>query len=385
MRRRDVAFADGSRTGHLRALRCTADGAEFFRIWSIDLLLTLASLGLWSPWAKARQERYFCSNLWLVDSALEQRRSAGPLFVARAIRIVVTAAALMLVLGFLAGLLPAPGLAAALLALLLALPALVWLFLRLRWAGVGWRGIELSFRAVVGTAYARLLAPLLACGLWPILALAFGQALVPAAPVPCLLGVAIPAGLVFVPLLHQRLWCFFLDHLHLGSLPMRCGVRASQFYGIHLRALGLALAILAALALLVAAASVVIQGPAEARALATVLLRDPPSAELVAVGVAGAGLVWFMLVPYLQARVQNLVWGRTSVGPHRLISRLRVRRLWVVRTVNLLFVLATLGLFLPFATVRTARCRLQAVAIAVLGDLDRIRSVRGEVGAPAAP
>lgn len=37
----------------------TGDGAEYFRIWVINLLLTLATLGIYSAWAKVRKARYF--------------------------------------------------------------------------------------------------------------------------------------------------------------------------------------------------------------------------------------------------------------------------------------------------------------------------------------
>ena len=40
----------------------TGSGSEYFRIWIINLLLTLATAGLYLPWAKARRLRYFMGN-----------------------------------------------------------------------------------------------------------------------------------------------------------------------------------------------------------------------------------------------------------------------------------------------------------------------------------
>jgi len=45
----------------------TGSGSEYFRIWIVNLLLTLVTVGLYLPWAKVRRLRYFYSNT-LIDS-----------------------------------------------------------------------------------------------------------------------------------------------------------------------------------------------------------------------------------------------------------------------------------------------------------------------------
>ena len=37
----------------------TASGAEYFRIWVVNLLFTLLTAGIYSAWAKVRKKRYF--------------------------------------------------------------------------------------------------------------------------------------------------------------------------------------------------------------------------------------------------------------------------------------------------------------------------------------
>ena len=37
----------------------TGSAAEYFRIWIVNLFLTLVSLGVYSAWAKVRKKRYF--------------------------------------------------------------------------------------------------------------------------------------------------------------------------------------------------------------------------------------------------------------------------------------------------------------------------------------
>ncbi|HEX8601991.1 MAG TPA: DUF898 family protein, partial [Pseudoduganella sp.] len=37
----------------------TATGGEYFRIWIVNLLLTIVTLGIYSAWAKVRRNQYF--------------------------------------------------------------------------------------------------------------------------------------------------------------------------------------------------------------------------------------------------------------------------------------------------------------------------------------
>ena len=43
-------------------IRFTGSGSEYFRIWIVNLLLTLVTLSLYYPWAKVRRLRYFYGN-----------------------------------------------------------------------------------------------------------------------------------------------------------------------------------------------------------------------------------------------------------------------------------------------------------------------------------
>src|SRR5262249_15612925 len=44
------------------SMRFTGSGSEYFRIWIVNLLLTLVTLTLYYPWAKVRRLRYFYGN-----------------------------------------------------------------------------------------------------------------------------------------------------------------------------------------------------------------------------------------------------------------------------------------------------------------------------------
>ena len=75
-------------------------------------------------------------------------------------------------------------------------------------------------------------------------------------------------------------------------------------------------------------------------------------------------------MPYFTTRFQNLLWSGTRSTHIVLNSRLRFRDLLRVNLVNWMLIIVTLGLFWPFAKVRAARVRLQAMSVQLDGDVE---------------
>ena len=49
----------------------TGKGPEFFRIWIVNTLLSILTLGIYSAWAKVRTNQYFYGNTKLDDSSFQ--------------------------------------------------------------------------------------------------------------------------------------------------------------------------------------------------------------------------------------------------------------------------------------------------------------------------
>ncbi len=47
------------------------DGKTYFRIWIVNLFLSVITLGIYSAWAKVRSNRYFYSHLYVDDTSFE--------------------------------------------------------------------------------------------------------------------------------------------------------------------------------------------------------------------------------------------------------------------------------------------------------------------------
>src|SRR3954471_16873506 len=71
-------------------LEFTATGGEYFRIWIVNLALTVITLGLYSPWAKVRRKRYFYEHTMLGGEAFDYRGKPIAILKGRLVAVAVT-------------------------------------------------------------------------------------------------------------------------------------------------------------------------------------------------------------------------------------------------------------------------------------------------------
>jgi uncharacterized membrane protein YjgN (DUF898 family) len=104
-----------------------------------------------------------------------------------------------------------------------------------------------------------------------------------------------------------------------------------------------------------------------------ILAGEGLPALFVLLGVAVAAM--YVLVPlvvgaYMTSRMQNLLWCNTQSAQLRMHSDLGMGPLLRVSLMNWILIALTLGLYWPFAKVRLARLKLQAMHVEVRGDVD---------------
>ncbi len=338
---------------HKMPLRFTGSGSEYFRIWIVNLLLTLVTLTLYWPFARARRMAYFHSNTWVGDSTLGFHADPWKMF---------RGYLLMLGLGLVYWLVSyfAPALSwLPLLVLALLWPALWRSSLMFRLRNTSWRGVRFDFVGSARDAY-RVMLPLLFPSVLLVAMASVGEVpewaeLTWVQTLLVLGGLAALVVMLMFPWLMARMHAF--QHSGYVFTAERTLLEASQLtrtlYLLGLKMMGLMLLGVLVLGLLAA------------------LLGSSGMMAGVAATVGGIYLlVPLVLLPYWQARMQNLVWGQTR-SPHiTLSSALRCRDLMKVNALNWLLIVITLGLFWPFAAIRTARVRLQAMSVRIEGDVN---------------
>lgn len=331
------------------ALRFHGTGAAWCRRWLIDLALTVATLSLYAPVARARRIAWFRRHASVGRDALVFHADPWPLLGWHGL----ISGLLLLSIGL--AWRGSPLAAVPLAAVVLVGPAFWRAARRWRLRHTVWRGVRLDHvsdrrRAytVAWPALAWALAGLVGATLaaWPVTRALAGPWLVPVGM--AWLGVAVAGGPWWVArwLRHGQ------GALAWGPDRARLLVDLRRVRALVWRAQGLAV-----LAALVAA------GPALAA------LRAWPAAlawPLAGVWAAGVSVLWWA---WVVARFQNLIWGHTWMPRARGRSDLRWRTLAPLALRCFALSVLTLGLYWPFARVRIARCRLEAVCIDLEGDL----------------
>lgn len=338
------------------AVRFTGSGSEYFRIWIVNLLLLLLTLGLYWPWAKARRLRYFHANTLVGGHALAFHGNPRQMFKGFVLVLALfgayTAATNTSVIATLV----------AVFAIGALWPALFQRSMRFRLANTSWRGLRLRFAGTVGDAY-RALAPALVVAvlgvLWPLVQQEYPQnAMALMLSASTMMAVSLALG----PWALWRLKCY--QHQHYAWGPVQTGLQLplGAVYTTGLKAGGLALLVLLAVIVLFVGVGALTTGAALVGA----------RQWLVWVPMALVVLLWPGLFAYVTSRWQNLLWSATGCAQLQFHSDLRAKALFGLTVKNGLLLVLTLGLYWPFAAVAKARLRLEAVRLHFWVDPDSL-------------
>jgi uncharacterized membrane protein YjgN (DUF898 family) len=313
-----------------------ASGSEYFRIWIVNLLLTIVTLGIYSAWAKVRRNQYFYSSTELAGSSFEYHGNPVSILKGRVLAGLFVGAYALTVHS-------SPAFAfLALIVLAVISPWFMWKSLQFRLHNTSYRGIRFRFAGDKYDAYTNYLVRPLLNG--PTLGLA-------------------------APFVHQRAKAWTHNNARYGNARFSFDAEVSDFYKLYGWFVLIGGGGFALLTWLIMSA-VSPAGGSEARAFEAGL-------------VVMAGYGWFFLVyPLFMQMMQNLVWNHTSLEQHRFQSDMNWGRMVFITVTNYLAVICTLGLFLPFARVRTLRYRLESIALQPEGALDDVLAApQDDIGA----
>ncbi|KQU76903.1 MULTISPECIES: YjgN family protein [unclassified Rhizobacter] len=360
-------------------IRFTGSGSEYFRIWIVNLLLTLVTLGLYFPWAKVRRLRYFHGNTLVAGHPLGFH--GDPKKMLRGYLLVALLGVLYTVAGSFS---PVAGLLAFVIVALLW-PALFKSSLQFRMANTSWRGLRFRFKGSTGGAY-RALLPLFA----PSAVLAAVLAAVPDQAHPpgwfgAAFGSVMGLTLLALPLLLWNLKKYQHDHYAFAQLQTELRAGSGSFYGLCLKSLGVWLLSGLAVGLLMAGGFALLGdglgdwlrhsgvGAGRRGGIAAAIF-------VVVLFFAVSLLMQVFARPYFTSRFQNLLWSRTGNKHLRFKSDLRFWPLLRTTLQNWLLMVVTLGLYWPFARVALTRLRLESVGIVSRTHLDALVAQAGQDG-----
>jgi len=318
----------------------TGSGGEYFRIWIVNLLLSVVTLGIYSAWAKVRRMRYFYGNTHFAGDVFEYHGQPLKILKGRLIAF---------------GMFTVYFIASSLSEIAGAAMAIVFFFF------VPWLAVKaLTFRARM-TSYRNI-------------RFAFEQDHAGAAKV--FIGFALLTGItfgLFYPYFAYGRYRFAINNTSYGKTRLNFFAGPGVFYWIYFRAL-----LLYMIATVIAITVLRIWVGFEFGQL-----NDPRkfAALLPKLLIVFLPLLLFGAA-FLNKCLQNASLGNVLIDQHRILSRLRTAQLFWLYISNTLLIIVTLGLFIPWAHVRMARYRFECLALEVHGSLDEF--IAGEAATAGA-
>ncbi len=317
--------------GPVRQLPFVFNGTarDYFGIWTVNTLLKIVTLGIYTPWAKVRKRRFFYGNTLLDDVNFDYL--ANPLALLKGMLIGAALFAL-----YSLGSRFSPLLSGVLgLIIFVAVP---WVIVRSRLfnnRNSAHRNVRFNFKANYREAYgAFLLAPLLT---------------------------AVTLG-IFGPAMVYRQKRFLMENNFYGKTPFTFESRLKDFYLVFLKASGLALLLGAA-------------GFAAFTATLPAFSQIKLSVPAAAFGIPLLFVSGYLLLAlYVYVRLTNLTWNSTRLADGRFISTLRLRDMAWIFGSNAAAIALSFGLLTPWAAVRLARYRISRLALETAESLDRFRA-----------
>lgn len=363
-------------------LRFSGTGGEYFRVWIVNVLLSIVTLGLYTPWARRRTARWFYDHTLIASSPLEftapLRKMVFSFILFALLYIAYQIAAETgqetMVLFFIV--------AAAVLA-----PYIWGSAMRFRLASTRWRGLQLHFAAGWKDVYLASWPIFVMAALWIAISLGLEMLAADAGapPVRKPRSIQFPVvsapmwGLIALGMLVSLLCIIRVEFNYKSLLVLRAGIgkqrgRWKPVYGDFVRIWGATIAVLlAGIALILAL------GAGALYTLQTLFSNARGTAMFVLILVTvlavflGLILVSAPARAYREARMFKLIWSNVGLSQiarfkcdlkHWLFVRLRLK--------NLLLTLLTLGFYRPFARVSEYRMKADSVTLHVKGGLDQL-------------
>lgn len=296
----------------LAQVRFTGQGAEYFGIWIVNILLMIVTLGFYAPWAKVRNNQYFYGHTLIDDSSFQYL--ADPWVIFRGRLLAIGAVIVWVVVGELFPLLSL----GLLLLLLLALPWIVIRSLKFHASNSAYRNIRFDFNAGYLQAALVLLV-------WPLL--------------------SILSLLLLAPFSTWKTQSFMVNNARFGQLPFRFKAGVADYYLFFFKLLA------------------VVVGFVLLSMLVSAVIHPALSIPVAVIG-------YLTLFGFFMASLSNLAMNATVLGRHGFRSELgKARMVWIYFS-NTLLIMLTLGLFTPWAKVRMAAYRAECTQVVIQGDLD---------------
>lgn len=345
----------------MKALEFNGKASEYFKIWIVNILLTIITLGLYYPWAKVKNNRYFYANSLLDGKNFEYHAKGKQLFIGYLIAMVLlityiilqkvspTASIIMIVL------------------LSLAIPWIILKSMLFNMRVTSFSNVHFAFKGKLGQAYINFLAYPLALyvaliGMFVLMS--FIDSVILSIVVFIALLALLIYGLAFIKKNNSR---FFINNLQYGQGIFKTSLEIKKFAIILLKTSAIAVfstlftfVVIGVIAYLtigmqtLASFSQIGQNPDILNSSLSIIV---PLVSLIYIAMI---IVMIFVMAYSLAANRAYIYENTNLDENiNFSSTLEALPFAWILISNFIVVIFTLGFAIPWSKVRVARVMLE--------------------------
>lgn len=308
---------------------------EYFKIWIVNLLLSIVTLGIYSAWAKVRTNRYFYSNTEVDGHRFKYL--AEPMQILRGRLVAVALFGLFYLLAFFN---PIAGLVLGLILAALT-PFIVVIGVRFKMRMTSYRNVRFNFKGKAGDAFINFV-------LMPFL--------------------AVFTFYLLFPYVLKRIDLFLVENTTFGDQKVNSGLSTGEYYVASFLS-----GIMFGIIFLIGAA--VLGGAFGIATIGAGAAEEEVSGAAAILGQVVFFALYFTAFAvsssYYTAKIRNHIYNSSAfVDCARFTSEVSFGSLFILRVTNLIAIIFTLGMALPWVMVRNARFFADATKVHILSGID---------------
>lgn len=358
-------------------LEFTGRAGEFFKIWIVNLLLTIITFGIYGAWAKVRTKRYFYGNTRLGNKAFDYL--ATPMMILKGRLIAI---GLLIVYIMLSNFFPLFG-GVFLILLGVIAPWIIWRSLKFNLRMSAYRNVRFWFNGGVGRMYwilgLTLLIPIVVTaivGAGLFVSVGFHTQQGVQQNVGIMVGVFVLAAYLPFPYIQKLFAEYYLNHIRYGQGQFHARLSTWKYFVPYL----IVIAVLIGMTILMGILFYLgMQNPQIMGMIFSMQSGQKPSPSDMSL-IFGLFIVFYIVMILLgmwmkaiiRVKLRHHMLAKTSLDKTlRFTSTMKAGSLTLLYFTNLLILMFTLGLGMAWVHVRSARYDIDNTSVYSFGDLSQ--------------
>lgn len=293
-------------------------GTEYFKIWIVNLLLTIITLGIYSPWAKVRRLRYFYGNTQIDGQAFDFTANPKRILVGRLI-----ALGIYLLITVLGRFSPDVAVVGSLI-IFIIMPWIMRSTLRFRARNSQYNNVSFAFEGSLGSAYLIMLA---------FIAIFF-------------------SGSLLAPWVWWLFKRYQFDNTYFGRLKFNFNTSIWDIYKATIVPILLLIMTFVAGVLLFLGVGTTGEN------------NDAVLGPVVWIMIGGFYFATLLVLPLMQGYIHQAIWSKLTLGDNEFeLVDFSPLKFALIQLTNYIAIVLSLGLLYPWAVVRMHRYKVETLSL----------------------